>query len=194
MPDYVGWTDGSFTTFALVDYAGVADAYVQGQPGYGNWQPWMLDSENSSVLECPLPDGKAEIRVHLSSDNAMGFAQSIDALTTSGFDFLNTPTIFGDKVQGVPGKWAFGSADLKTTFTIPALGGAALPDYYAVINERNNTGKLTYGPVTLDFQSAIQEPASGCLKVHEVASTSPNGKNLVFSTEIVEIESEPCPE
>ena len=193
VPDYVGWADGGFITFALVDYAGVADAYVQAQPGGGNWRPWMLDSANSSVMECPLPSGRAEIRVHLSSNNAMGFAQSIDALVASGFDFLNTPTIFGDKVQGVPGKWAFGSADLNTTFTISGPG-QTLPDFFSVINETGKNGKLRYGPVTLDIRSATQGPASDprCLRVHQVASTSANGKNLVFSTEIVQIEPGPC--
>jgi len=193
VPDYVGWAGGDFETFALVDYAGVADAYVQEQSGFGRWQPWTLIS--GSVLECPLPGGRAEIRVHLSSDNAMGFAQSIADLINNDFVFLYTSTTFGDKVQGTPGQWAFGSANLSTTFTISAAG-APLPDWYNVINETDpTTGKLTYGPVTLDIQSATQGPRSDprCLRVHEVASTSANGKNLVFSTEIVEIDPAPCP-
>jgi hypothetical protein len=28
VPDYVGWSDNPFTTFCLVDYAGLADAYL----------------------------------------------------------------------------------------------------------------------------------------------------------------------
>jgi hypothetical protein len=159
VPDYVGWADGPPVTFALVDYAGVADAYVQGQPGFGSWQPWTLVESSSSMLECLLPGGKAEIRLHLVSDNAMGFAQSIAALTDNGFNFLNTPTIFGEKVQGAQGKLAFGSATLSTTFTIPAPG-APLPDYLVVLSQMDRSGKLMYGPVTLDFTSATQGPPS----------------------------------
>jgi hypothetical protein len=194
VPDYVGWAGADFVNFALVDYAGVADTYVQGLPGGGNWQPWTLVESESSVSQCSLPDGRAEISVHLVSKNAMAFAQSIAALIENGFDFLNTPTIFGDKVQGVPGNWAFGSAKLWTTFTI-SEPGAPLPDLLDVINAQNPNGKLTYGPVTLDIQSATQGPPndSRCLRVHQVASTSPNGKNLLFSTEIVDIHPEPCP-
>jgi hypothetical protein len=192
VPDYVGWANGALDTFALVDYAGVADTYVQGQRGFGNWLPWTV--VDGSLLECPLPNGSAEIRVHLSSDNAMGFAQSIEDLINNDFDFLNTPTIFGDKVQAVAGYWAFGSADLSTTFTISAPG-VPLPDWYNVINAQEPNGKLTYGPVTLDIQSVTQGPLRDprCLRVHQVASTSSDGKSLVFSTEVVEIDPDPCP-
>jgi hypothetical protein len=183
-----------FATFALVDYAGVADAYVRGQPGGGNWQPWTVVQTDSGILECALPSGRAEIRVRLKSENAMGFAQSVAALIENNFDFLNTPTVFGDKVQGVPGKWAFGSAELWTTFTI-SEPGAPLPDFYNVVNQQEPNGKLTYGPVTLNVHSETQGPTSDprCLKVQQAASTSPNGKSLVFSPEIVEIDPEPCP-
>jgi hypothetical protein len=193
VPDMVAWTDLEFTDFALVDYAGVADAYVKGQPGFGSWQPWTL--VDGSVLECPLPNGSTMIKVHLSSENALGFAQSIDALIDSELDFLNTPTTFGGKVQDVPSTWAFGSSELKTTFVISAPG-APLPDFFDVINGTDINGKLTYRPVTLDFQSATQGRPNdpSCLKVHQVAVTSPNGKRLDFSIEIVEIESEPCSE
>jgi hypothetical protein len=33
VPDYVGWTDNPFTTFGLVDYAGLADKYYPGGDG-----------------------------------------------------------------------------------------------------------------------------------------------------------------
>ena len=195
VPDYAGWAGADFATFALVDYAGVADAYVQGQPGYGSWERWTYDSHESSVLECLLRNGRAEITVHLKSENAMGFAQSIAALTDNEFDFFVTPTIFGDKVQATPGKWAFGWSELTTTFTI-AAPGSDLPDWLSVVNDQEPSGKLTYSPVTLEMRSETQGPPGdpGCLRVHQVAATSPNGKSLVYSVETVDIDPEPCPE
>ena len=209
VPDYAGWTGTAptFENFALVDYAGLADRHVQDQGGHPIWQSWTLLEDESYVKECSLDVG-AEIRVHLVSENAMGLAQPLAEIIANfenndPFPFLNARTIFGSKVEGVPGqgnwsvpgKWAFGSANLWTTFTIPA-SGVALPDLLDVISSTDNNDKLTYGPVTLDFHSATQGRADEkrqCLKVDQQASTSPDGTQLVFTQEIVEIDPQPCP-
>lgn len=203
VPDYNGWTGTSptFENFALVDYAGLADKAVQDLGGHPKWQPWTLIEDESYVKRCSFSEDRDEIKVRLVSENAMGFAQSLQAIIDSidpdtGPDFLGTPTIFGSKVQGTPGKgkwsnpgkWAFGSAELYATFTIPVL--APLPDLVNVIGVEPEE----YSPVTLKFNSATQGQANEktrCLIVEEVAATTENG-GLVYTTEIVEIEPQPC--
>jgi hypothetical protein len=96
VPDYVGWSDGAARTFALIDYAGLADEYIKGQTRLS-----LGTKVTGSIKACAFVGGKAQIRVALSTTQALGFAQSIKALRKNKFDFLNTPTIFGAKAQDV---------------------------------------------------------------------------------------------
>ena len=73
--DYVGWADAALTTFALVDYAGLANEYIKAQTGHS------LGTEvKGYVLECALASGRAQITVALFTTNALGFAQSVAVL------------------------------------------------------------------------------------------------------------------
>jgi len=184
--DYVGWADGNFITFALVDYAGLANEYIKARTGHS-----LGTRVTGVVVECRLADHRAQVTVVLSTTRALGFAESIQDLVNNNFDFLNTPTIFGAKAQEVVNglEAAVGPATLITTFSIPAPG-AALPDFLDVIN---NTGN--YLPVQLDFTSATVGKCSNGMKavlhVHEVASTDAQGV-LVYSKETVEFEGGAC--
>lgn len=179
--DYVGWNDGAFTTFALVDYAGLANQYLKVQKGIS-----LGTAVRGSVIQCALAEGsgRAKITVALTTTRALGFAQSIQALRKNKFDFLNTPTIFGVKAQDVVNvaDAALGSATLSTTFFITQ--GAALPDLVDVLV--NNSAN--YAPVTLSFTSATVGKCSdgreARLDVHQLASTNDKG-TLIFSEESV---------
>jgi hypothetical protein len=183
----VGWTDGDLTTFALVDYAGLADAHLGGKLG---------TEVSGFVTECELSNGSARITVILLTKNALGFAQSVAAiLENDGFD--TTATIFGNKTKDVMsvGAAALGTATLYTTFTISAPG-AALPDFFDVLNEtKGPSGKLKYAPITLIFESDTNgldtNGTDRCLTLRQNAISSANGKTLVFSIETVTI-SESC--
>jgi hypothetical protein len=142
--DYVGWADGDFITFALVDYAGLANDFIVAEGGED-----LGTRSTGRVLECALPDGTARISVVLNTRKALGFAQSIQDLIDNDFDFAGTPTIFGNKAVDVAdgADPAVGPARLRTSFVIEAPG-ADLPDWLDVINDPE-----TYGPVTLDFRS-----------------------------------------
>jgi hypothetical protein len=186
--DYVGWVDAVDpdtelpTTFALVDYAGLANEYITAQTGIS------LGTEvTGSVLECELADGRAEITVVLSTTKALGFAQSIADLAANDFNFLITPTIFGAKAQDVVSgvaAAATGPASLFTTFSISAPG-APLPDFLDVVNNW-----VDYAPVTLNFTSTTigmcPNRGRAVLRIHQMASTNDQNE-LIYSQEMVEV-------
>jgi len=194
--DYVGWADAVApgadlpTTFALVDYAGLANQYIKAQTGRS------LGTEvRGYVLECRLASGKAQITVALFTTNALGFAQSVAVLAENGFDFLNTPTIFGAKAQDVVkrAKTAAGPVTLFTTFTI-SNPDAKLPDFLDVA--LSNPTK--YGPAKFSFASTTFGKCAyngrlARLDVHQNASTDDQAddqglwKWKVYSTEKVEL-------
>lgn len=189
--DYSGWADAVDpntqlpTTFALVDYAGIANNYIKAQTGHS-----FGTEMQGSVIECKLSSNTAKITVALFTTKALGFAQSIQALADNNFDFLNTSTIFGAKAQDVVNgaDAAVGPATLLTTFTVQqgSNGKFPLPDFLSVVNDA-----ATYAPVTLNFTSiTFGRCANGkraSLNVHQVAATNnQNPPVLVFSKEIVE--------
>jgi hypothetical protein len=178
--DYVGWAGSDFVTFALVDYAGLANQYIVANGGKS-----LNTQVTGRVTECALADGTVRVTVKLVTANALGFAQSIEKLVANDFDFLNTPTNFGAKAQDVVGGAAAakGTAFLTTTFTI-AEPGEPLPDFLAVVNGGD------YAPASLSFKSTtIGRRSNGKharLEVEQVAATDADG-NWVYTIETVEI-------
>lgn len=183
--DYVGFSDavdpgtGLPTTFALVDYAGLADKYIKAETGRS-----LGTKVNGLVTECRLANGKAKITVALFTTQALGFAQSIAALAGNNFVFLNTPTIFGAKAQDVVNgaAAAVGPATLLASFSIPRPG-AALPDFLDVAEN-----SAIYAPVKLNFTSITAgkcaDGRKALLNVHQEAATNGAGE-LIYSTEII---------
>jgi hypothetical protein len=195
--DYVGWADAVApgaelpTTFALVDYAGLANKWIRAQTGRS------LGTEVTGyVLECWLASSKkAQITVALFTTHALGFAQSVAVLAENDFDFLNTPTIFVAKAQDVVkgARPALGPVALFTTFTIPHPGGP-LPDFLDVA--LSNPTK--YGPAKFSFASTTFGKCADSRKlarldVHQNASTEDQAddqglwKWKVYTTEKVQL-------
>ena len=56
VPDYVGWTDADFETFALIDYAGLAATWLEDNDG-----PLLHTHVGGHVKERENDDGTAEI-------------------------------------------------------------------------------------------------------------------------------------
>jgi hypothetical protein len=183
VPDYLGWGGGDPVTFGLIDYAGLAADYLLEQ-GVN------LGTEVRGVItECVLTDGSAQLTVALVTDNAMGFAQDVDALIANGFDFANTDTILGNKAvdiaAGEPA--AVGSAEVYLSFRMSAPGDP-LPDVLNVFNDRGERNqKLLHAPITLTFASVTEDDADQCLTVYQEAVTTPNAKELVYVTEDVAV-------
>ena len=182
--DMLAWTDYAFEYFALVDYAGLADSYIESETG-GSLGTRM----QGSVLECATGDGRAKISVVLNTSKALGFAQSVQDIIDSGFDFLNTPTIFGVKAQDVVENGddpALGSARFHATFYI-AAPGAALPDVRIAFQE--NVPDVR--PITIDFRATsigrLPDGTKARLRVQQVGATDATTGDLVFSREIVDL-------
>ena len=141
--DYLGWADSTFTTFALIDYAGLADGYIEAETDDS-----LGTSFKGKVREKKLSDGTAKITVKLRTCKALAFAQSIQAIIDNGFDFVGTPTLFGVKAQDIVGDGdddddiddddiALGWSMLKITFVI-SEPGADLPDLLDVFDFPGN--------------------------------------------------------
>lgn len=184
--DMLAWTDGppEVINFGLVDYAGLANAYIEATTGAS-----LGTRVNGKVLECARADGTALISVVLSTQNALGFAQSVEALIENNFDFLNTPTIFGAKAQEVVdgAEPALGTSHFRTTFVI-GQPGDPLPDIRIAFQD--NVPDVR--PITLDFRSTttgtLPDGTRAHMRIQQVGATDENG-NLIFTREIVDIVS-----
>ena len=182
--DMLAWTDAAFVNFAVVDYAGLADNYVESATGSS-----LGTGVNGRVLECATGDGgPVKISVVLSTRKALGFAQSIQDLINSGFDFLNTPTTFGVKAQDVVNNGdapALGPATLRVTFFIAEAGGP-LPD----IRIAFQANEPDVRPITVDFRSTtvgrLSDGTKSRMRIQQVGATDANGEDLVFSREIID--------
>jgi hypothetical protein len=143
--DMLGWSDGPLIDFGLVDYAGLANAYIEQTTGTS-----LGTAVSGTVTECARADGTAMISVDLNTENALGFAQSIQALSDNHFNFLQTPTIFGAKAQDVVAGAApaLGSVQFQTTFVIEQPGDP-LPDIRIAFQDNRPDVR----PITLDFRS-----------------------------------------
>jgi hypothetical protein len=187
VPDYVGWFSTGFVTFGLVDYAGLANKWLEEN------HEISLDTESSGrVLDCASDvEGRRTISVVLNTRKALGFAQDLAEIIDNSpnfpdeINFLGTDTIFGNKAQDVAtgANPAVGPASLHTTFTIDQ--GGDLPDFLDVIND-----PATYAPVTVDFRSTtvgtLPDGTRARLRVQQVGATDENGE-LVYTREIVDL-------
>lgn len=178
VPDYVDWTNNPFTTFGLVDYAGLANKWiveVQKKPSLGTKVTCL-------VTERALADGKAQINVALVATKALGFAQAAE-------DLFSAETIFGAKAQDVaapndPAEPALGPATLDVSFRITKADG--LPDLVAVLV----ADPCKYKPVNFYFGSlTYQKSPQKTLRISQAGSTGKTSSctGLIFSKEVVEI-------
>ena len=177
-PDYVGFTDGAFETFCLVDYAGVTGAFLA-----DSFAVELGTNVRGQVFEEAMPDGSAEITVILHTKNALGFAQNIEDIINNGFDFSSTPTIFGNKALDVAvgDPAAVGSTSLKTRFRIAAPGDP-LPDFIDVVFSTD------YDPAEFDARATIFDGERTMMKVQQTAGgVRDEGDVLLSQQEVCEI-------
>ena len=143
LPDYIGWANNPFTTFALVDYAGLAANYLATHGG-----PSLGTTLTGGVTETRLADGTYEVTVSVSAQNALAWA--CDAP-----DIFNNPTIFGSRGATLPSNpsapTALVNSQLKVTF-ITTTAGAPIPDL---------TGPTPYNLKSLKFSANGSGPVPG---------------------------------
>jgi hypothetical protein len=122
VPNFLGWCDPDSQLCASADYAGLANQTCNGVAG---------TTFAGKVREKLLPDGRAEVKVEL-------FTQDAITWVVGGFDFANDPVIFGVRWQDVGGDCvldgapALGSSLLEVTL-INAAPGAPLPDLIQLV-------------------------------------------------------------
>ena|SRR5579864_6696294 len=115
-PNFVGWGDLLSDKCAAVDYAGLTNST------YGR----IFGTETSgTVVERPLPDGRAEVTVTLHTTKALTF------VIAGCSDFAKGTLLFGHRATDVlaGGDAAFADSFLQISFTNSAPG-APLPDFF----------------------------------------------------------------
>ena len=186
VPDYVGWADGDVITFALVDYAGLANAWIENETGGAQSLGTRVGGK---VKERATHDGRAEVRVQLETKNALAWAFLVkDAdFENDPLPFLNTPLAFGARAQDVVAAGAapaLGKAEFDITFMNSALG-APLPDLVQLVNDT----KPGQTPLTFTFEAqargAKPDGTPARLRIRQVCSDTGGGQ--ICTTEVVEI-------
>ena len=189
VPDYVGWADEDFVTFALVDYAGLANAWLEAQTG---GRASLGTTVSGVVKERRAPDGRAEVRVKLEARNALSWAFPLaDIGPNDPLPFLNTPLTFGARAQDVVAgaKAALGKASLDITFMNPAPG-APFPDLVQLVNAPD-PAQL---PIRFKFQSkACGLTSDGTPAQLEIRQTcTDDGTGQVCAKAVVDIRRNKC--
>lgn len=178
VPDYVGWTFAPWTTFSLIDYAGLANKWIINNGGKS-----LGTQVNGLVLERARGDGRADIHAQIFTKNALAFA----TLNVNWENILQSPLAFGafaqDVLTGAQPARANVYFDIQFVNLAP---NAPLPDFVQLIN--NPT--VDQLPLSFTFSAqSLQRSASGkllLLDVNQVCSWEPNGEPTC-SKEIVDI-------
>ena len=191
--DYVGWVDADVATFALIDYAGLANDYVETESG-GTIS--LGTKVNGTVIERPQADGRAKVRVRLATRNALAWAFSVaDAdFENDPLPFLNTPLSFGARAQDVlsGAEPSLGVAILDVSF-FNSSPGAPLPDLVQTLNAPTPEQV----PWSLSFRALAPGTASdgelAILEVRQVCNgdVDPDSGDpiIICDTEILNIRS-----
>jgi hypothetical protein len=155
VPDYIGWTRPFATPtadqrLALVDYAGVANEWLveQGYPSLGT-------TFSGHIIERPLRDGRAEVKVVLHTQNALTYVTTYDVNGPINQAQIN-PLLFGWRPQDLLADAAkvptLGESHLTVVF-INSAPGAPLPDLINLLI----LGDTAPGqePITISFHSNV---------------------------------------
>lgn len=162
-PNFLGWNsalDQTPVRFAGVDYAAVANNF------FGNVFGTEVDG---TIIERPLKDGRAEVRVLLDTKNANTWVIELDLEGDVLVQVANKPTLFGHRPHE-GGGLALGDSFLEVVF-INTAPGATLPDLIQLFNfpeegqEAKFVGFQTQadGPLTADF--GVPEGTPGRCKI-----------------------------
>jgi hypothetical protein len=128
VPDYVGWSTPFSSLparFALIDYAGLADEFIQAHTGGFS----LGTTVDGSILERPLASGRAEVTVVLHTTRALAWVVPI-AIPDPSEIALNA-LLFGYRAQDIVANTSLtpGLAECHLVLTFQNTApGAPLPD------------------------------------------------------------------
>lgn len=124
--NYIGWSDLKHNLCISVDYAGVANDWIEGASSGAI----SFGTETSgSISERTLADGRAEVSVRLHTRNALMYV--VDGCE----DFGTNPLFLGNRGADILAGWgeaALGESHLQVRF-INTAPGAPLPDLLQLI-------------------------------------------------------------
>ena len=162
VPDYVGWLGSDSINFAFVDYAGLANEFIEDE---SDGAISLNTRTLGSVAERRRRNGSAAVRVRLRTEEALawGFLFADADFDNDPFPFLNTPLSFGARAQDVleGADPSLGISSLRLRFTNSAPN-APLPDLLQLINEPLHEQL----PLRLSFVARVTETrADGILAI-----------------------------
>ena len=132
LQNFLGWRDPQENISISVDYAGIADAWLQSQPGGVD-----LGTTTSGILtERPLPDGRAEVHVRLHTRNALTWVINRTGCPP-GSAFAVCPLLLGYRAPDVlaGAEPALGQSLLTVVF-VNTAPGAPMPDLLQISSGR----------------------------------------------------------
>jgi hypothetical protein len=124
LQNFLGWRDPQENISISVDYAGIADAWLESQPGGLD----LGTTTSGSITERPLPDGRAEVHVRLHTQDALSWVIRRTGCPP-GSAFAVCPLLLGYRASDVlagaePG---LGQSLLHVVF-VNTAPGAPMPD------------------------------------------------------------------
>jgi hypothetical protein len=187
VPDYVGWTDNPApnpsTTFALIDYAGLANNYIKSEGGKS------LGTKVTGTVVERTQGGRTEVHVRLFTTNALAWAFKLDSITDPfPLFFSTTPLAFGVRADDVLDNGAK-PALAVTYFDVKFMNTgrcATLPDLQQLVNST----KPYQTPYSFTFQALAYGKSDGkpaLLRVEQVCANDGKGQACGAGKEVVTI-------
>lgn len=170
--NFIGWGDPTNTLLASVDYAGLADEWLQAQPGGQS----LGTSFSGSVTERPLADGRAEVHVVLKTQNAL-----VWAVNNNGTDEFNSPLTFGVRAPDVLNHGAtpvLGSSHLEVKY-IASKPGAPLPDLIQLWAVPEAGQEMTYIKFVANVTGTMTDGSAARLQVTQTGLLNIPGQGAV---------------
>ena len=189
VPEFISWFSGSFATTGIVDYAGMANTWLQQVSGGAISLGTTVEG---SVTERALKGGGVEVHVILRTTNALTWAGD-------GGYLAGDPVWFGSSAtQVLAGATpVLGSSTLDVKFVTTAAG-LPMPDLVQIAF----APEPGQGPLQVEFHaqangdlhagSGFPEGTTGRLLVHQVGifrTKSPSKAENPFVVEIVDLKA-----
>ncbi|MBI4600450.1 MAG: hypothetical protein HY721_00680 [Planctomycetes bacterium] len=132
LQNFLGWRDPAKNISISVDYAGIADAWLESQAGGFD----LGTATSGSITERPLPDGRAEVHVRLHTRNALSWVINRTGCPP-GSAFAVCPLLLGHRAPDVlaGAEPALGQSLLTVVF-VNTAPGAPMPDLLQISSGR----------------------------------------------------------
>jgi len=170
--NFLGWTAPGTSFNALFEYLGNAEIYLQEQ---SDGAVSLGTQITGRVIERPLDDGRAFIRVYVHASNILAWVTEVE-------DFYLDPLVFGTRVDDVLAGEppALADFELKVAFILPEQD-ADLPDLFQLFLVPEDGQELHHVSATMCAQgvfhtgSGFPEGTQGEVEVMQVFQRPPSG-------------------